>query len=139
MKTRSSSYFDLFTTGIGYLNRIAEVMPEEGMPFLAVKIAALRGSTTNVRKTFFDATVSGNQAHQCVRLLVDEVNAGRNVLIRFRLSDLNPVIYRVEDESQEEQSRISLRARLIGVDWARVDGQVVKMESVKGRIDEVSD
>ena len=47
------------------------------------------------------------------------------------------MIYRVEDESQEEQSRISLRARLIGVDWARVDGQVVKMESVKGRIDEV--
>ena len=126
MKTRVSSYFDLFTTGIGYLNRVAEVAPEEGMPFLVVKIAALRGATTNLRKTFFDAKVSGNQAHEWVRLLVDDVNHGRNVLIRFRLSDLNGVVYAAKDESRDDPPCVSLRARLIGVDWARVDGQVVR-------------
>ena len=36
-------YFDLQTQGIGYINRIREVTPEEGKSFLSVTIAALRG------------------------------------------------------------------------------------------------
>ena len=52
MKTRQVSYFDLFTTGVGYLNRVTEVTMEEGMPFLTVKIAALRGKAGNVKKTY---------------------------------------------------------------------------------------
>ena len=127
MKTRGSSFFDLFTTGIGYLNRVTEVVPEDGLPFLVVKIAALRGTTSKVRKTFFDAQVSGNQAHEWVRLLVDDVVQQRNVLIRFRLSDLEGVLYMNDDEAFAEP-RVSLRARLVGIDWARVDGKVVKPE-----------
>ena len=126
MKTRVASYFDLFTTGVGYLNRVTEVTSEEGMPFLAVKITALRGKTTNVQKTYFDATVSGSQAHDWVRLLADDVAQGRNVLIRFRLSDLRGTVYTSKNESHEAQPRVSLRTRLIGVDWARVDGEVVQ-------------
>ena len=128
MKTRQVSYFDLFTTGVGYLNRVTEVTTEEGMPFLTVKIAALRGQAGNVKKTYFDAKVSGTQAHEWVRVLADDVAQGRNVLIRFRLSDLDCVPYTVRNESEEEQTRVSLRTRLIGVDWARVDGQVVQPE-----------
>ncbi|MYD44473.1 MAG: DUF3577 domain-containing protein [Gammaproteobacteria bacterium] len=128
MKTRELSYFDLFTTGVGYLNRVTEVTTEEGTPFLAVKIAALRGRTTNVKKTYFDATVSGPQAHEWVRLLADDVAHGRNVLIRFRLSDLEGTTYFSKHESDEGQARVSLRTRLIGVDWARVDGQVIQPE-----------
>ena len=37
MNTRESSYFELFTTGVGYLNRVTEVTVQEGMPFLIVK------------------------------------------------------------------------------------------------------
>ena len=37
----SSKYFDLHTTGIGYLNHVREVTPKEGNPFLSVTIAAL--------------------------------------------------------------------------------------------------
>ena len=126
MKTRSSSYFDLFTTGIGYLNRVTEVTPKEGEPFLAVKIAALSGSTNKVRKTYFDAIVSGNQAHEWTNLLKGDVIADRNVLVRFRLADLDPKIYEVNKESDNPEPRVSLNARLIGIDWARVDGVVVK-------------
>ena len=52
MKTRQVSYFDLVTTGVGYLNRVMEVTMEEGMPFLTVKIAALRRRAGNVKKTY---------------------------------------------------------------------------------------
>ena len=96
------------------------------MPFLTVKIAALRGRAGNVKKTYFDAKVSGTQAHEWVRVLADDVAHGRNVLIRFRLSDLEGVPYTSKHESDEGQTRVSLRTRLIGVDWARVDGQVIQ-------------
>lgn len=125
MKTRELSYFDLFTTGVGYLNRVTEVTAADGMPFLDVNIAALRGKTTNARKTYFDATVSGPQAHEWVRLVADDVARGRKVLLRFRLSDLEPTSCGSEHASDQSQTQVSLRARLIGVDWARVDGQVV--------------
>ena len=46
-------YFDLHTTGIGYLNRVREVTPKEGTPFLSVTIAALRGSVDNAQYTHF--------------------------------------------------------------------------------------
>ena len=128
MKTRQVSYFDLFTTGVGYLNRVTEVTVEEGMPFLTVKIAALRGRAGNVKKTYFDAKVSGTQAHEWVRLLADDVAQDRKVLIRFRLSDLEGVPYTSKKETDEAQTRVSLRTRLIGVDWARVDGQVIQPE-----------
>ena len=37
----NAKYFDLYTTGIGYLNRVREVTPKEGSPFSSVTIAAL--------------------------------------------------------------------------------------------------
>ena len=43
-----TKYFDLYTTGIGYLNRVHEVAPSEGSPFLSITISALRGSAKNL-------------------------------------------------------------------------------------------
>ena len=34
-------YFDLHTTGIGYLNRVREINPENGSSFLTATVAAL--------------------------------------------------------------------------------------------------
>ena len=65
----TKQYFDLHTTGIGYLNRVREVTPKDGTPFLSVTIAALRGSVDNTRYTHFECAVSGKQAQQTVRQL----------------------------------------------------------------------
>jgi len=58
----TKQYFDLHTQGIGYLNRVREVTPKEGTPFLSVTIAALRGSVDNAQYTHFECHVSGKQA-----------------------------------------------------------------------------
>jgi len=65
----TTKYFDLHTTGIGYLNRIREVTPKEGSPFLSVTIAALRGSVDKVQYTYFECRVSGKQAQELVHRL----------------------------------------------------------------------
>ena len=127
---RKSNYFDLFTTGIGYLNQVREITPENGMPYLVVRIAALRGHTENVGKTYFDCRVSGRNAHEFVRYLLPDVERGGKVLVRFRMSDLQGETFTYNKGARQGEIGMRIKTRLIGIEWARVDGMVVKPERV---------
>lgn len=52
MTTQDKNYFNLHTTGIGYLNDIREITPKRN-PFLACRISALVGSAGRCRISFF--------------------------------------------------------------------------------------
>ena len=118
-----SSYFDLLTTGIGYINRIAEVAPEDGLPFLVVSIAALRGSTDRVRYTYMDCRVSGSFAQDRVRQLLPHVDEGNRVLVRFKLSDLFAEPFTFSKGARVGETGVNVKARLISIDWAKVNGK----------------
>ena len=118
----SSKYFDLHTTGIGYLNRIREVTPKEGTPFLSVTIAALRGSVDNVQYTHFECRVSGRQAQEVVRQVQPAIEGKLKVLIGFTLSDLFAESFTFKSGDKAGETGISLKARLLRVSWAKVDG-----------------
>ena len=60
--TDGPRYFDLHTTGVGYLSRVREVKVKKGEPFLCVDISALRGTSDAVEYTRFDCRVSGEEA-----------------------------------------------------------------------------
>lgn len=60
-------YFDLHTTGIGYLNRTREVPVRRSSAFLACDIAALHGAEDAVEYTRFDCKVAGGEAEHLVR------------------------------------------------------------------------
>ncbi len=119
----SQKYFDLHTTGIGYLNRVREVTPKEGSPFLSVTIAALRGSVENVQYTHFECRVSGKQAQEIVRQVKPAVEGKLKVLIGFTLSDLYGETFTFKNGDKAGETGISLKARLLRVSWAKVDGQ----------------
>ena len=121
--SESVKYFDLHTTGLGYLNRVREVTPKEGSPFWSVSIAALRGSVDDVRYTHVECRVSGKQAQELVRQLKPAVEGKLRVLVGFTLSDLfaEPFIFKNGDKAGK--TGISLKARLLRVSWAKVDGQ----------------
>jgi predicted Zn-dependent protease len=119
----SPKYFDLHTTGIGYLNRVREVTPKEGSPFLSVTIAALRGSVDNVQYTHFECRVSGRQAQQVVRQVKPAVEGKLKVLIGFTLSDLYAEPFTFKSGDKAGETGVSLKARLLRVSWAKVDGQ----------------
>ena len=119
----TKQYFDLHTQGIGYLNRIREVTPKEGSPFLSVTIAALRGSVDNAQYTHFECHVSGKQAQQIVRQLKPAVEGSLKVLIGFTLSDLFAESFTFKNGDKAGQTGISLKARLLRIAWAKVDGQ----------------
>jgi len=119
----SPKYFDLHTTGIGYLNRVRAVTPKEGIPFLSVTIAALRGSVDNAQYTHFECRVSGRQAQQIVRQVQPAVEGKLKVLIGFTLSDLYAEAFTFKSGDKAGETGISLKARLLRLAWVKVDGQ----------------
>ena len=88
-QANESQYFDLHTTGIGYLNRIREVKPKGrgAKPFLAVTVAALCGSKEAVEYRYIDCNVVGAEAEKLVRRCIEAVNAEKKVLVSFRIGD----------------------------------------------------
>lgn len=130
MSTTSSpsngkTYFDLHITGLGYLNRIREVKPKKGDPFLACDIAALNGSSDDTSYVRFDTRVSGAEAQHLVRRCMKAVEAERKVLIGFRLGDLWTDTFTYSKGQKAGQTGVSLKARLLFVSWIKVDGELV--------------
>ena len=120
-------YFDLHTTGVGYLNRVREVNPENGSSFLTATIAAMHGKSTDVSRTYFDCVVYGEQAQQSVRELKAAVDAERKVLVGFTLSNLSADTFTFQQGEKAGQTGINLKARLIRVAWAKVDGEKIAL------------
>ena len=129
MSDQHTKYFDLITTGLGYLNRVREVTPEEGNPFLSVTLAALRGSADKAQYTHFECRVAGKQAQAVVRALQAAVEGDRKVLVSFILSDLYPEVFTYKKGDKAGETGISLKARLLRIGWAKVDGEPIEIES----------
>ena len=119
----TTKYFDLHTQGLGYLNRIREVTPKEGEPFISVIISALRGSVDNVQYTLFECRVSGKRAQEIVQRLKPAVEGDSKVLLGFTLSDLYSEIFTFKNGDHAGETGVSLKARLLRIAWVKVDGQ----------------
>ena len=131
MSNSQTKYFDLHTTGIGYLNRVRQVKSQEGDPFWTISLAALRGSVDKAQYTHFECRVSGKDAQEIVRRLQAPVDRELKVLINFTLSDLNPEIFTYKQGDRAGTSGISIKARLLRITWAKVDGQLFYAEESK--------
>ena len=128
MSDPQAKYFDLLTTGLGYLNRVREVTPEEGNPFLSITLAALRGSADNAQYTHFECRVAGKQAKAAVLDLKDAVEGDHKVLVGFTLSDLYAEVFTYKKGEKAGETGISLKARLLRIGWAKVDGEPIEIE-----------
>ncbi|MDT0498600.1 STY4534 family ICE replication protein [Algiphilus sp. W345] len=117
-------YFNLHTTGIGYLNRAREVPVKKGA-FLAVDVTALRGSADEVEYTRLDCRVSGREAQSLVRRLKPDIDARKKVLVGFKTGDLYPETFVYENGERKGQTGVSLKAHLLRITWAKVDGVTV--------------
>jgi hypothetical protein len=125
----NSTHFDLHINGIGYLNRAREVevrgRGRNAQPFLAVDVTALRGEANDVQYTRFDCRVSGREAQDVIRKLMPAIQAGNKVLVGFRLGDLYAEPFQYKSGEKAGQTGVSLKARLLFIAWAKVEGQPV--------------
>lgn len=124
--TSETKFFDLHTTGIGYLNRIREVKPRgKGKPFMAVAIAALHGSADEVEYSYIDCNVVGTDAEKLIRRCQEAVDTGKKVLAGFRIGDIWADAFTYEKGDKKGQPGASLKGRLLFISWIKVDGETV--------------
>jgi len=117
-------FFDLHVTGIGYLGRAREVPVRRGEPFLALEINALHGAAEQVEYTRFDCRVTGGEAQALVRRFMPRINDREaKVLVGFRLGDLYPDVFTYQTGDKAGQTGVSLKARLLKIQWVKVDGE----------------
>ncbi|SDG72361.1 Protein of unknown function [Pseudomonas benzenivorans] len=131
-QSNETKFFDLHTTGIGYLNRIREVKPRKGSPFMATTIAALRGSSDDVEYTYIDCNVVGAEAEKLVRRCEQAVEAGKKVLVSFRIGDIWADAFTYEKGEKKGQPGASLKGRLLFIGFIKVDGETVYEAKPKG-------
>ncbi|AYN19578.1 DUF3577 domain-containing protein [Alcaligenes aquatilis] len=118
MSTTSNekSYFDLHTSGIGYIQRAREVPVRGGrraQPFLACTIAALVGSAENPTYRYFDVKVSGAEAKKLVQSYIGVDDPKQRPLVRFRTGDLRSDPFIRDKGDKKGQAGASLKARLL--------------------------
>lgn len=122
MANSQKSYFDLHTKGIGYLNRIREVTPSEGSPFLVATIAALRGRVENPGYTHFECRVTGRKAQEIVRELQPVADGDMKVIVAFKISDLEAETFIFQHGNRAGETGVRLKAQLVQITWAKLSG-----------------
>lgn len=132
--TELAKYFDLHTTGLGYLNRIRLVQPKKGEAFFACSIAALRGDVNDVEYTYFDCRVSGKAAQAAVECFKADIDANRKVLIGFKIGDIYPETYPITTGERTGQTGVAIKGRLLQVTHAKVDGNPVDLPEMLGAL-----
>lgn len=130
--------FDLIIEGLGYLNRVRDVEVRKGPSYLACTINAMMGTGDDVEYVSIDCRVVGRQAKEVVEQLRRDVDAKAKVIIGFRAGDPKPDVYTVERDGKTEQ-RQGLKARLLQVMWAKVNGTRVTIPLVERKVSAHSD
>lgn len=120
-----TKYFDLHTSGIGYLNRFRVVKPANGHPYQSVTIAALRGNADNVQYTYIDCIVVEEEAKNVMLNLVDTDEQDVKYMIGFNIGDIYPEMFTYKSGSKQGQTGISLKGRLIKIKWLKKNNELI--------------
>lgn len=132
-------YFNIFITGLGYLNRIRMVKPKKAEPFLACTFAALNGPSSHPDKVYFDCKVVGAKAQELVLKCEDAVNANSKVLVVFRLGDPWINVFTYDKGEKQGQTGTSFKTRLLHISMIKIDGKLVYQADDERGTDESSD
>ncbi|MEQ1976609.1 MULTISPECIES: STY4534 family ICE replication protein [unclassified Xenorhabdus] len=119
-----NDYFNLNIKGLGYLNNIRHVSTANGT-FLSCVINALNGPSDNPVYVRFDITVVGKEATSLVGRCQKSVDEDKKVLLGFTLSHPSTDIFTLKRGDHAGEQRVSLKARLIKVDWIKIGQEKV--------------
>ncbi|WP_187494097.1 DUF3577 domain-containing protein, partial [Duffyella gerundensis] len=82
-------------------------------------INALSGPSDSPSYVRFDVTVAGKEASSLINRCQKAVDEDKKVLIGFALSNPSTDIFQLKNGEHAGESRVSLKARLIKVDWIK--------------------
>ncbi|HDG1673117.1 TPA: DUF3577 domain-containing protein [Kluyvera cryocrescens] len=117
-------YFNLTIKGIGYLSNIRQVNHQNGS-FLSCVINALSGPTDSPSYVRFDVAVAGKESTSLIGRCQKAVDEDKKVLVGFNLSNPSTDIFTLNKGDHAGEQRVSLKARLIKVDWIKIGQDMV--------------
>jgi len=114
-QSSEKKFFDTHTTGYGFLKRIREVIPngKKRDAFLACTVAALSGPAATPFYRYYDVRVSGIRAQELVRGYAQDVEAGRPVLVDFRIGDVYSFVFQRTKGDHAGKPDAMLKGRLL--------------------------
>lgn len=127
-----NNYFDLITTGFGYINRARLVKPKKGDPFYAMTIAALRGDEGET--TYIDCKVVGTEAIKlCEAQNIEQFDFSAKGTdkgtITFSIGDLylDEFTYSSDhrDASKAGTKGVNLKGRLLKIKYLKINDVVI--------------
>ena len=119
--SRENEYFDLYISGLGYLNRFRSIPVNKGQGYFAVDIAALEGSKDDPTITRFDANVAGKEAVNVLDQVKEAIaDADAKVFAGFRLGGLYPSTFVYQNGERKGEQGISLKTRLLRINWVKI-------------------
>lgn len=124
-----AEYFNLNIKGLGYLSNIRRIETLNG-GFLSVVINVLSGTADSPTYVRFDATVAGKEAADPISRCQQAVDEDQRMLLGFTLSNLTSDIFTLNKGDHAGEQRVSLKARLIKVDWIKI-GQAMVYKAEK--------
>ncbi|EFJ2910464.1 DUF3577 domain-containing protein [Escherichia coli] len=124
VNTAKTEYFNLTLKGLGYLSNVRQVNHQSGS-FLSCVVNALSGPTDSPSYVRFDVTVAGKEATSLIARCQKAVDEDRKVLLGFTLSNLSTDIFTLNKGEHAGEQRVSLKARLIKVDWIKIGQEMV--------------
>jgi hypothetical protein len=98
---------------------------------MAVTVAALKGCTTSAEYAFIDCNVVGAEADKLIRRSQEAVDAGKKVLVAFRIGDIWADVFTYSSGPKQGQNSASLKGRLLYLAWIKVEGEFVYRAPVK--------
>ena len=127
MSNQNDTYYDLHTSGIGFVNRFRKVQPEQGEAYYGITIAALRGKPNaegKVAKTYIDCNVVGDDAIEMCRQLEPffEGDAEPKVMVSFTIGDLEQRAFQYKRGERKGQTGYALKGRLFDIKWFKANG-----------------
>lgn len=85
-QTTKNAYFDCITKAFGYVNDPRLVTPKKGSPYLALRFTALIGDKTEPVKLKYEVNVTGLEAKELTKLLIEKQDAAKSARLVIQAS-----------------------------------------------------
>ena len=126
---QTPKYFNVITSGIGYLNRARIVSPNGGKSFLAVTVALMEGSPDDVRYVYLDQIVKGEKAKALVTEHMDAIcDDNTKVIAAVECGSLRVAPFIYERGNHKGKPGAALKSSLLKISYLKIGGNVVHLD-----------
>lgn len=132
--TKSDRVVNVILSGIGFMNRIREVTPPNGAPYLACEMNLQHGVGKNTEDVRLNCNVKGSRANQIIRKHFTDASGTVTtpkapVKATVTCGGLKADTFVYKQGRRKGETGVSLRSSLLTIQWLKIGNEIVELES----------